>query len=178
MKKNSRKIIVVIISVVLIISAVVAGIFIIDNIRANRGNNEDATIAVYKELIDVLASRNENFAGNSVRYVSIETSKLVSLSDGYELSDEAKKEIVEYLKKYNETVYTMNREDLIRNKLGDEGKLSGYYINISVSSLKGRKAVVNVGHYIGNLGSSFAKYYLTFKDGKWSYEDSGEYVVS
>ncbi len=177
MKENNRKSTIVVISIVLIILSILCIFAIVNNAKKNSGNNEQATIKVYEELIDVLASQTQNFAGDN-KYISLDTDKLVNLSDGELMSSSGKEEILEYLKKYNETVYDMNAEEIISKDLGSNQDLGGYVLKINVVSVNKNKATVNIGHNRANLSSLWLKYYLTFNNGKWDYKDSGEYVMS
>ncbi|CCY71532.1 unknown [Clostridium sp. CAG:921] len=72
--------------------------------------NETAAIKLYEDLIDNIVSQYSN---DSSEYLSIYIDDALDPLNKELLSEESKKEILSYSKKYNYNIYNMEKEDLI-----------------------------------------------------------------
>lgn len=165
------------ISIYIIVIVCIINLSYILIIHFNNRSNENAAITLYKEMIDVIVSENSELIEN-VKYISLDTRNIKDPLNGEVISEKGLNEILYYAKKYNVVVYRKNYDELLNEGLGNETKLDGCLITISLFSRSFNKGTIYSKIYFGNLGSSMSKYYINYKNKFWEYKDSGEKVQS
>ncbi len=170
---NKKKLILIII----IFLVCIIGLSLFFIIYFNNRSNETAAVNLYKKMIDVIVSENSGLIENS-EYISFDTEKLMDPLNGRRLTKKSINEILDYCKRYNEVVYEKKYDELLSEGLGNETKLDGCLITISLFSRTFNKGTINTKIYSGNLGSSMSTYYINYNDESWEYKDSGQKVSS
>jgi len=162
--------------VIFIVVLIICAISIIYIINQNR-NDENAAINLYKKIIDLTISENGGLSENN-EYISLVVNDIVDPLNGQKFSSDARQELLNYCKKYNGTIYEKDHKELLEDGLGDDVKLKGCLITITLSSKSNNKATIYSKIYKGNMGSSMSKYYIKYNNKVWTYEDSGDKVQS
>ncbi len=167
---KSKKNILIAIIFFIIILVIIFVLFI----KKNIGNETSAT-KLYEDLIDIIVSQYSN---DSNEYLSIYIDDVFDPLNKKLLSEESKKEILSYSKKYNSNIYNMKKEDLFLLKDNNYENLNGLCINFKFSSFSYKKAIVNVYYYVDNQSSGMQTYMLKYNKNKWEILKSKSDIVS
>lgn len=160
--------------IAIILFIVISVIIFILCIKKNIGN-ETAATRLYEDLIDIIVTQYSN---DSNEYLSIYIDDVFDPLNKELLSEESKKEILDYSKKYNSNIYNMKKEDLFSLKNSIYKNLNGLCINFSFSSLSYKKAIVNIYYYVDNQSSGMRTYMLKYNKNKWEILKSNSNIIS
>lgn len=167
--KNKKNILLAIFFLIVMLIIIFA-LFIKKNI-----GNETAAVKLYEDLIDNIVSQYSN---DSSEYLSIYIDDALDPLNKELLSEESKKEILSYSKKYNYNIYNMEKEDLILLNDNNYENLNGLCINFKFSSFSYKKAIINVYYYVDNQSSGIQTYMLEYNKNKWKILKSNFEIVS
>lgn len=172
--KKRRLSIITLFLLTITLAMVVTGISASFIYKKQQAGNEAAAIKLYEDLIDKISN---NIFDND-EYISIQFKRVLDPLNKKTLSKQAKNEILNYCKKYKDTVYNKTAEELISSGLGVEGNLDGILINLNVVSVSYNQAKISVSYYKANLGAGGTTYIVKYKNNKWEIYDSGISWVS
>ena len=132
-------------------------------IYINNGN-ETASIKLYQDLINKILN-NKDTNTFTFNFISIYTNSLIDLLTNKQLSDNSKNEILNYCKKYNNTVYDKNSEQLNNNP--NEGLI----ITIPINKKNRNTVNILVNYYTSNFGNGRNGYNCNFTHNVWNITD-------
>ncbi|MBR1884074.1 MAG: hypothetical protein IJ809_03925 [Clostridia bacterium] len=138
------------------------------NVSTNSvANEENTTVELYKKAIDTIMSANSDKTSND-SYVSLPTDELINITTSESLSSTEKQAIIDYLKKYNKTVYDYNYDELKQKYADENGNFYGSLITINAQKLSNNNIVLNLAWHktVGDVWMQ--RYTATFANNTWT----------
>lgn len=157
---------------IIIVFAIIAISLIYFFIMNKNLKDEKSAIKLYKNLIDTIASKYSTFQDE---FISISFDNVLDPLSKEKLSNDAKKEIINYTKKYNSVIYDKAKEDLINENNEHTNKL---FISFSYTSFSYKKATINVYYYISNQSSGMQSFKIKYTKDAWNISKINYEVIS
>ena len=167
---KKKFLIIIVVSLFILFSLIV---FIWLHIK-NKGNEKLAT-RLYEDLIDSVITQ---YLNTSYDYLSIYVDNIVDPLNKKLLSDESKKEILEYSKKYSNSVYDMRLNDLFTSEKFKDSNLTGICISFNFNLLDYGEAYINVYSYLDNQAAKVQTYMVKYSKNNWNISKINTEILS
>lgn len=120
--------------------------------------NKDQVIVLYEKLIDLTI--NEDLIED---YLSIDFNNITYLKNRQKLSENTKKEILNYCKKYSNNVYSKTKEALLKSpNYSNDNELYGLSLTIHVNKISNKIYNISLIYYKGLHSSSMITYSIEY----------------